>query len=159
MPLRNTTDVLGELVAGALEDAAARQALRPLREVESIAAAQPAALDAVVALERGDRVKIIAEVKRASPSRGDLADIAEPALLAADYERGGASAVSVLTEPRRFKGSLDDLLAVREAVSVPVLRKDFIADPYQVHRVACRGSRPGAPHRGRARRPHIARAA
>ncbi len=75
---------------------------------------------------------MIAEVKRASPSRGDLADIPEPQALAAQYESGGASAVSVLTEQRKFKGSLEDLEAVRKAVSIPVLRKDFIGEEYQV---------------------------
>ena len=100
--------------------------------VEAAALARPAALDAVAALSPGDRVKIIAEVKRASPSRGALADIPDPAALAVSYETGGASAISVLTEGRKFGGSLADLEAVRDVVSIPVLRKDFIADPYQV---------------------------
>jgi indole-3-glycerol phosphate synthase len=77
-------------------------------------------------------VRIIAEVKRASPSRGPLADIPDPAALAVSYETGGASAISVLTERHRFSGSLADLEAVRDAVQIPVLRKDFIAEPYQV---------------------------
>ena len=77
-------------------------------------------------------MKVIAEVKRASPSRGDLAGIPDPARQARLYEEGGASAISVLTEGRRFKGSLADLEAVHEAVSLPVLRKDFIATEYQV---------------------------
>jgi len=83
-------------------------------------------------LAPADRVKIIAEVKRASPSRGAMADIADPAALAVSYQTGGASAISVLTEGRRFGGSLQDLSDVRAAVEVPVLRKDFIAEPYQV---------------------------
>src|SRR5699024_11232493 len=74
----------------------------------------------------------IAEVKRSSPSKGALAEIADPAGLAADYEAGGASAISVLTEPRRFGGSLTDLADVRARVDVPVLRKDFVVSPYQV---------------------------
>lgn len=119
-------------MAGAAEDADARRAVIPLAAVEAEALDQPAALDAVEALRGGARVKIIAEVKRASPSRGDLADIPDPALLASAYEEGGASAISVLTEGRRFKGSLDDLRAVRQRVSIPVLRKDFISQPYQV---------------------------
>jgi indole-3-glycerol phosphate synthase len=77
-------------------------------------------------------VKIIAEVKRASPSRGAMAEISDPAALAVSYQTGGASAISVLTEERRFGGSLRDLTDVRAAVDVPVLRKDFIAEPYQV---------------------------
>jgi indole-3-glycerol phosphate synthase len=124
--------VLDDLFAGALADAEARRALLPLDRVEAAALARAPALDARSALSPADRVKVIAEVKRASPSRGDLSAIADPASLAAAYGRGGASAISVLTEGRRFKGSLADLEAVRAAVDVPVLRKDFIAEPYQV---------------------------
>ena len=75
---------------------------------------------------------MIAEVKRRSPSKGDLADIPDPAELARRYAAGGAAAISVLTEQRRFGGSLDDLRAVRAAVDVPVLRKDFIVTSYQL---------------------------
>jgi indole-3-glycerol phosphate synthase len=124
--------MLADLTAGAVEDAEARAAVRPLAEVERAALAQTPALDALAALAPADRVKIIAEVKRASPSRGDLAAIPDPALQARLYEQGGASAISVLTEERRFKGSLADLEAVKAAVGIPVLRKDFIATPYQV---------------------------
>jgi indole-3-glycerol phosphate synthase len=107
-------------------------AVRSLAETEAAALRQAAPIDALEALAPADRVKIIAEVKRASPSRGVLADIPDPAALAASYELGGASAISVLTEQRRFGGSLHDLEAVRASVGIPVLRKDFIADPYQV---------------------------
>jgi indole-3-glycerol phosphate synthase len=124
--------VLSELVTGALQDASERRAARSLSEVEAAALSRPPAIDALEALAPADRVKIIAEVKRSSPSRGALADIPDPAALAVSYETGGASAISVLTEGRRFGGSLADLEAVRDAVRVPVLRKDFIADPYQV---------------------------
>jgi indole-3-glycerol phosphate synthase len=112
----------------------------PLAAIEAAALARPAALDAVLALAPADRVKIIAEVKRASPSRGVLAEISDPAALAVSYETGGASAISVLTEGRRFGGSLADLEAVREVVSIPVLRKDFIADPYQVFEARAAGA-------------------
>ncbi|MEP6480282.1 MAG: indole-3-glycerol phosphate synthase TrpC [Rhodoglobus sp.] len=132
--------MLAELVAGALDDASARRAARSLSEVEADALARPAAIDAVAALAPSDRVKIIAEVKRASPSRGPLADIPDPAALAAAYETGGASAVSVLTEGRKFGGSLADLESVRAAVSIPVLRKDFIAEPYQVFEARAAGA-------------------
>ncbi len=124
--------MLGDLLAGALEDAAARRETRPLAQVEAEALARPAALDAVGALAPADRVKIIAEVKRSSPSRGALAEIPDPALLASRYETGGASAIIVLTEGRKFRGSLQDLEQVRDTVSIPVLRKDFIGEPYQV---------------------------
>ncbi|UJP11031.1 indole-3-glycerol phosphate synthase TrpC [Microbacterium sp. KUDC0406] len=124
--------VLADLTAGAVEDAERRALTRPLADVERDALARPAARDAVAALAPAERVKIIAEVKRASPSRGALAEIPDPAHQAALYERGGASAISVLTEERRFGGSLADLEAVTARVSLPVLRKDFIATPYQV---------------------------
>jgi indole-3-glycerol phosphate synthase len=114
--------------------------VRSLADVEAAALARPAAIDALERLARGDRVKIIAEVKRASPSRGPLADIPDPAALARQYETGGASAISVLTEGRRFGGSLADLEAVRDAVSLPVLRKDFISDPYQVFEARAAGA-------------------
>lgn len=124
--------MLTELIAGAIADASARRDVRSLGDVERAAANAAPPIDAVRALARSDRVKIIAEVKRSSPSRGVLADIPDPAELAARYVRGGASAVSVLTEGRRFGGSLEDLVAVRGAVGVPVLRKDFIVSAYQV---------------------------
>jgi indole-3-glycerol phosphate synthase len=132
--------MLADLTAGAVEDAEARAAVRPLAEVERAALAQTPALDALAALAPADRVKIIAEVKRASPSRGDLAAIPDPALQARLYEQGGASAISVLTEERRFKGSLADLEAVKAAVGIPVLRKDFIATPYQVFEARAAGA-------------------
>ncbi|GAA1467836.1 indole-3-glycerol phosphate synthase TrpC [Microbacterium thalassium] len=124
--------MLADLTAGAVQDAEARALERPLSVVEAAAAAQTPARDALSALAPADRVKIIAEVKRASPSRGDLAAIPDPALQASLYEQGGASAISVLTEGRRFKGSLADLEAVKARVSLPVLRKDFIATEYQL---------------------------
>ncbi|MDF2578641.1 MULTISPECIES: indole-3-glycerol phosphate synthase TrpC [Microbacterium] len=132
--------MLAGLTAGAVEDAEARAAERPLAVVERDALAQSPARDALAALAPAERVRIIAEVKRASPSRGDLAAIPDPALQAARYEEGGASVISVLTEGRRFKGSLADLEAVRAEVSIPVLRKDFIANPYQVFEARAAGA-------------------
>ncbi len=128
--------MLDALTAGALEDAARRRESLSADRLESIALSTPAPLDAAAILGTpktdSDGPHIIAEVKRASPSKGPLADIPEPASLAARYAAGGASAISVLTEGRRFLGSLEDLQAVRAAVAVPVLRKDFIADEYQL---------------------------
>jgi indole-3-glycerol phosphate synthase len=83
---------------------------------------------------------VIAEVKRSSPSRGGLAPIPDPAALARDYASGGAHAISVLTEPRRFSGGLADLDAVRAAVDVPVLRKDFVVTAYQVWEARAHGA-------------------
>ena len=90
------------------------------------------ARDALEVLSAGDGAKVIAEVKRSSPSKGALAMIADPAGLAADYAAGGASLISVLTEERRFGGTLEDLAAVRAAVEIPVLRKDFVVSAYQL---------------------------
>lgn len=101
---------------------------------------QTPAIDALSLLAPAEQVKIIAEVKRASPSRGTLAEISDPAALAVSYEFGGASAISVLTEGRKFLGSLSDLEQVRSAVSIPVLRKDFIGLPYQVFEARAAGA-------------------
>jgi indole-3-glycerol phosphate synthase len=132
--------VLDGLVAGALDDAARRRETRSLAQVESQASNALPALDARAALQRTNTVKVIAEVKRASPSRGILASIPDPALLARQYALGGAAAISVLTEERRFGGTLADLDAVRKAVDIPVLRKDFIAEPYQVFEARAAGA-------------------
>jgi indole-3-glycerol phosphate synthase len=132
--------ILADLTAGAVADAERRAQSRPLAEVERDALARPPARDALAALAPADRVKIIAEVKRASPSRGALAEIPDPALQASLYEQGGASAISVLTEERRFGGSLADLEAVTARVDLPVLRKDFLATPYQVFEARAAGA-------------------
>ena len=132
--------MLDELVLGALADAAMRRERHPLQQVEAEALAQTPPLDALAALSPRESVHIIAEVKRSSPSKGTLAAIADPAALALDYQSGGASAVSVLTEGRRFGGSLEDLVAIRRAVSIPVLRKDFIAEPYQLFEARAAGA-------------------
>lgn len=123
--------VLDAIVAGVREDLAARMAEVSLDDLKDRASRQPQARDAESVL-RGGGVRVIAEVKRASPSAGDLAAIPDPADLARKYEVGGAHCISVLTEQRRFRGSLADLLAVRSAVDIPVLRKDFIVSSYQL---------------------------
>lgn len=124
--------MLEELYAGSIADAEARREKLSLAAVEKLALQTAPPLDALKFLEPSSSIKVLAEVKRASPSRGDLADIPDPAALAQIYAQHGASAISVLTEQRRFKGSLDDLRSVRERVSVPLLRKDFIANEYQI---------------------------
>ena len=131
--------VLDEIVAGVREDVAAREARTPLAVVKAVALAAPAAIDAWAAL-RAPGVGVIAEVKRRSPSKGSLATIDDPAALAVEYESGGALIISVLTEERRFGGSLDDLDAVRAKVKIPVLRKDFVISPYQVHEARAHGA-------------------
>lgn len=124
--------MLDSLYAGSIADAAARQELHSVNEVENLALAASPALNALEFLAPAEHIKVLAEVKRASPSKGAMAEIADPAALATIYASNGASAISVLTEERRFKGSLADLRAVRAAVGVPLLRKDFIANEYQI---------------------------
>jgi indole-3-glycerol phosphate synthase len=132
-------NVLDEILLGVRADLAERQAQIPLDEVKAKAQAQPSAQDGVRAL-RGEGVAVIAEVKRSSPSKGALAAIADPAALAGDYEQGGASVISVLTERHRFGGSLQDLKEVRARVDVPVLRKDFIVSSYQLWEARAHGA-------------------
>ncbi|EME21822.1 indole-3-glycerol phosphate synthase TrpC [Rhodococcus triatomae] len=131
--------VLDSILDGVRADVAARESQLDFAAVKAAAAAAAPALDASAAL-RADGIGVIAEVKRASPSKGELSTIADPASLAHAYEEGGARVISVLTEERRFKGSLADLDAVRKAVSIPVLRKDFIVGPYQIHEARAHGA-------------------
>ncbi|MDN5895411.1 MAG: indole-3-glycerol phosphate synthase TrpC, partial [Nocardioides sp.] len=131
--------VLDDIVAGVRIDLAEREALTPFDEIQVQAAQAPGPRDPMP-LFRDEAMSIIAEVKRRSPSKGDLADIAHPAVLAEAYARGGAGAISVLTEKRRFNGSLDDLRAVRSAVDTPLLRKDFIVTTYQLHEARAAGA-------------------
>ncbi len=123
--------VLDEIIVGVREDLAVRQAQTSLDELKA-RVAKMAAARPVLPVLRGEDIAVIAEVKRKSPSKGDLANISDPAALAAEYEAGGAHVISVLTEQRRFGGSLADLAAVRAAVDIPVLRKDFIVSSYQL---------------------------
>ena len=132
--------VLDELVAGALEDQQTRELTVSLEDVKKAALAAPVPIDATRWLKRADGIPVIAEIKRASPSKGHLSDIPDPAALAREYERGGASAISVLTEGRRFLGNLDDFDKVRAAVHIPVLRKDFIVTDYQIYEARAHGA-------------------
>ncbi|CAJ1583113.1 indole-3-glycerol phosphate synthase TrpC [[Mycobacterium] wendilense] len=131
--------VLDSIIEGVRADVAAREAVVSLEQIKAAANAAPPPLDVLAAL-RAPGIGVIAEVKRASPSRGELAHIPDPADLARAYQSGGARIVSVLTEERRFNGSLADLDAVRAAVSIPVLRKDFIVRPYQIHEARAHGA-------------------
>ncbi len=124
--------MLDGLFQGALEDASAREQRTSLEQLDALASAKPAARSAVAALAPRDTIHVIAEIKRRSPSKGDLADIVDPVVLAKEYEAGGASAISVLTEQRQFGGSLEDVSAVSQSVAVPVLRKDFLKTHYQI---------------------------
>lgn len=124
--------MLEELYAGSVADAARRSETVSLNQVERAALAAAAPLDALAFLAPAEHIKVLAEIKRASPSKGQMADIVDPSALATTYQANGASAISVLTEERRFKGKLEDLVAVRKTVAVPLLRKDFIANEYQI---------------------------
>src|SRR5581483_6174495 len=136
---QNRVSVLDDILEGVRADLAARQRSVPLDRLKEAAGRAPAPRNPCAVL-KGEDVSVIAEVKRASPSKGALAAIADPAALAADYEAGGACVISVLTEPRRFGGSLEDLVAVREAVRVPVLRKDFVISSYQLWEARAHGA-------------------
>lgn len=131
--------VLESIIDGVREDLAVRESTLPFDELKVKSSKAPEPRDALAAL-REPGVGVIAEVKRRSPSRGALAEIGDPAALAADYASAGARVISVLTESRQFGGSLADLDAVRRVVDVPVLRKDFVVSPYQVHEARLHGA-------------------
>lgn len=133
---------LERIVAATREELAARQARVSIEELRESAAAAPAPRDFVAALRplAGGPARLIAEVKRASPSKGLLAARFDPVEQAVAYQAGGAAAISVLTEPRYFLGALEHLAAVRAEVAVPVLRKDFLLDPYQVYEARAAGA-------------------
>ncbi len=137
--IRVTMTVLDSILDGVRADVGARESVVDFAAVKAAAAKAPSPLDAAAALHEAG-IGVIAEVKRASPSKGAFADIGDPAVLAQAYEQGGARIISVLTEERRFNGSLADLDAVRRAVSIPVLRKDFIVGPYQIHEARAHGA-------------------
>ena len=129
--------VLDSIIEGVREDLAKRR--KSLGQLHDEMSQAPAPLDAHPVL-KGDVMKVIAEVKRSSPSKGSLSAIADPAALAEQYQIAGASVISVLTEERRFKGSLADLTAVRSRVSIPILRKDFMVDEYQFFEARAHGA-------------------
>lgn len=132
--------VLDGIIGGVREDLAVRRAATPAPALESQLSQAPPALDPMPGIRYAEGVAVIAEVKRSSPSKGALAAIPSPGDLARAYADGGAAAISVLTEQRRFGGSLADLDTVRAAVGVPVLRKDFIVDGYQLTEARVHGA-------------------
>ena len=132
--------VLDDIIGGVREDLAARQAVTSLDDLRELASRAPDVHDAHAALAAPGGVKVIAEVKRSSPSKGALAEIADPAGLASDYAAGGASVISVLTERRQFGGSLADFDAVRASVDTPLLRKDFMVSSYQLWEARAHGA-------------------
>lgn len=123
--------VLDQIIDGVREDLAGRESRTSLEQLQRTCDGLPAPRDAEALLRRPG-LSVIAEVKRSSPSKGALSEIPDPAALARAYAEGGATAISVLTEERRFNGTLEDLAAVREVVDIPVLRKDFMVTEYQV---------------------------
>ena len=136
---QNGRSVLDSIIDGVRADLAEREARVDFAEIKRRSAAVPPPRDVMSAL-RAPGIGVIAEVKRRSPSKGDLATIPDPAELAVAYAEGGARVISVLTEERRFGGSLADLAAVRARVDIPVLRKDFVVSPYQVHEARAHGA-------------------
>jgi indole-3-glycerol phosphate synthase len=136
---RRSASTLDDIVVAVREQVEARQQRVPLEVLRERVAAAPPVRDAYSVLRRPG-VGVIAEVKRASPSAGPIAEIPDAAVLAGEYAAGGARCISVLTEPQWFGGSLDDLATVRATVDVPVLRKDFVVSSYQVHEARAYGA-------------------
>ena len=129
--------VLASIIEGVREDLAARRL--PMGQLQEALETAPEVLDCLPFLISSE-MSVIAEVKRSSPSKGALASIGDPAGLAATYEEAGAQVVSVLTEQRRFGGTLADLDAVRKAIDLPILRKDFMVDEYQFYEARAHGA-------------------
>lgn len=134
-----TPTILDQIVAWKREEIARCQATMPLDTVQAAAAQAPEPRDFAAAL-RQPGVSLIAEIKRASPSKGPLRPDLDPVALALEYEAHGAAAISVLTDEHYFQGSLDDLRAVRRRASLPLLRKDFVLEPYQVYEARAAGA-------------------
>lgn len=131
--------MLNKIIAQKRDEVKQRKQSQPLSALKERIAQRETPLDLAAAL-KGDQIRLIAEVKRASPSRGVLCPDFNPVVLAKKYAQGGAAAISVLTEVNYFGGSLDHLAAIKEAVSLPILRKDFIFDHYQVYETAAYGA-------------------
>jgi len=128
--LMSDSNILTSIIEGVIEDVEKRKV--PISQLNEQLENAPKLRNAYEALNK-DGMRLIAEIKRSSPSKGDLSAIENPVSLANDYQSGGADLISVLTESRRFKGNISDLIAVRSAVDLPVLRKDFIGTEFQVY--------------------------
>jgi len=137
--LTHGKEMLNRIIAQKREDVEHRKQSMPLSSLKERIAQRQAPLDFALALE-GGRTRLIAEVKRASPSRGVLCPNFNPVELAKNYAEGGAAAISVLTEANYFEGSIDHLAAIREEIELPLLRKDFIFDQYQVYESCAYGA-------------------
>jgi len=126
--------ILDQIVADNLEELESRKRSLPLKELQTVALEQPSPFGFASALH-GNHIKLIAEVKKASPSRGVIRSDFNPVAIAQTYAVNGAAAISVLTEARYFQGSLNHLRDIRKALGnrLPLLRKDFLCDPYQVY--------------------------
>ncbi len=140
MSTLKTGTILDTIMENTRGRVAERIKARPLNEVKAAIEAAPPPRDALAALNRGTVVALIAECKHASPSKGVLIEDYDPVMLATDYATNGAAAISVLTDEDYFKGHLDHLAAVRSAVPVPILRKDFILTPYQLYEARAAGA-------------------
>jgi len=132
--------ILDDIIAYKKEELAATKRSMPFAEVRSKAADAGPCRGFVKALTTGDGIKLIAEVKKASPSKGVIREDFDPVKIAGIYEESGASCLSVLTEKKFFQGSLDYLGQIRKSVSLPLLRKDFIIDEYQIHEARAFGA-------------------
>lgn len=134
------TDVLESILLERRKAVQLAREGRSLSELEAEISRQDASRDFFAAVSRDRQVSVIAEMKRRSPSAGEIRNDFDPAMIARDYAAGGAAALSVLTEPARFSGTLEDLTQAREACQLPVLRKDFIFDAYQIAEARAAGA-------------------
>jgi len=131
--------ILDDIVDSVRQKLVEKKRQVPLAELEHSSDSHDAPRDFHGELQ-GEGIKLIAEIKRASPSRGRLRPELDVAVLAHSYAQGGAAAISVLTEPTFFEGSLADLATARQAIDLPLLRKDFVLDPYQVYEARAHGA-------------------